>query len=442
MRIALIKKINEKTPYCIKSPFSKLIRKQLIGNTVFQETYHLLLDADKMSAEDRKAIQLSRLRNALTHAYEHTVYYRNLFNACGFDPNRIEVIEDLNKLPILRKDTLKSNLNDFLADDIDDFYLVTTGGTSGEPVKIQMEKEAIYREWAFIYHFWSRFGYDYHISKLATFRGVDMGNRISDINPLYQEIRMNPFIMNHLNINNYNKRIKQYGADFIYGYPSAIYNYCLLNKKAGNDISGYYNAALLISENLYPFQEELITAVLKCPIAIFYGHSERATFAEKGEGGYIFDDLYGVTEIDQNGQPIATGFINRKVPLIRYLIDDKAILLKNGSYEIIGHHNADVLYGKNGEQISMAAINFHDDTFDDINGYQFIQNEIGKCVVLVTADKPLSKQKINKITANIKRKLGKEFECYVEYAETLELTSRGKYKMLIQNLKMGGKTEL
>ena len=436
MGIALIKKINEKTPYWLKKPFAGIIRKQLINNKVFQETYQLLLEVDSMSVEEKKKIQLTELKKTLIHAYEHTTYYHELFDLYKFEPYKVEAIEELEKLPVLRKDVFKVRFPDFLADDIDDSYLVTTGGTSGEPTKVQMEKNAIYREWAFIYHFWSFYGYDYQVSKLATFRGVEQGSRISEVNPLYQEIRMNPFKMSGLNIDEYNKKIREYGADFIYGYPSAIYNYCLPNKKKKNDISGYYKAALLISENLYPFQEDLITTILNCPLVMFYGHSERAAFAEKSVRGYSFDRLYGVTEISQNSEPIVTGFINHKMPLIRYLIDDKVISLENDYYEIIGHHDAEVLYGKDGEQVSMAAINFHDDTFDGISGYQFIQNEMGKCCVHVTADEPLSKQKINKLSNNIRRKLGKGFECNIEYVDVLESTPRGKYRMLIQNVKL------
>lgn len=42
MGIALIKKLNEKTPYWVKAPFAKFIRGRLIKNKVFIEQYELL----------------------------------------------------------------------------------------------------------------------------------------------------------------------------------------------------------------------------------------------------------------------------------------------------------------------------------------------------------------------------------------------------------------
>lgn len=436
VRIELIKKILGCFPDWVQLPFSKIIRQQLIGNREFKETYRFLVQSDNLSPKEKEVYQFNKLKSVLCHAYEHTVYYRELFDEYHFNPYQFEHIEDLQKLPILTKEVLKTRLDDLIADDIGDYYQVTTGGSSGEPTKVQMEKKAIYREWAFVYHYWSKYGYDVKCSKLATFRGVDMGVRISEINPVYSEIRLNPFIMNQKNIKRYNQIINHFGADFIYGYPSCVYNYCRLSQMEKLNVKGRFHAALLISENLYPFQEKLIHEVLGCPIVMFYGHSERAVFAERYDRGYIFNPLYGVTEIGPNSEPIVTGFINGKVPLIRYLVDDQITYTGEEVCEIVGHHTSEVLIGLNGEQISMAAVNFHDDTFDSVTGYQFVQNETGNIVIRVTANGILSESKLRNISCRVQSKLGNGYSCKTIQVGELEKTVRGKYKMLIQN--MGG----
>ena len=434
MGIALIKKINEKTPYWVKAPFAKFIRNKLIGNKVFIETTTQLNEADEYSQEQIESVQLAKLKETLIHAYEHSPYYKRSFDLAKFDPYSVASISCLQKLPVLKKNDLKQHFEELQADNIDDYYMVTTGGTSGEPTKVNMERDAIYREWAFIYHYWARFGYDFHNSRIATFRGVDMGNNMSQINPLYNEIRLNPFILNRENIRSYQKKIDKYGASFIYGYPSAVYNYCRLSQENKIDLAGRFKAALLISENLYEFQKELIQKVLQCPIAIFYGHSERAVFAENNDDGYSFNLLYGVTEIDSSGQPIVTGFINRKTPLIRYLVDDRVEETRENRYNITGHHDCDVLLGEKGEQISMAAINFHDDTFDGIEAYQFVQNEPGACIIRIVSSSGIASPKIDKIKQRVESKLGGEFRCEVDVTDKIEYTARGKYQMLIQNI--------
>lgn len=504
MKIAAIRKVNEKMPYWMKRPFAGFIRGKLIKNRTFLAQYQELEAADAMSVEEKERLQLEKLRQTLIHAYEHTAYYKELFDRQHFAPEMISSVEELEMLPILTKELLKEHYAELQADDIDDFYEVSTGGTTGAPTHVLMERTAIYREFAFVYHFWSKFGYDHTSSRLAAFRGVDLNNKLSEINPLYQEIRMNVFLMNRNNIREYVKRIDRYGAEFVYGYPSAVYNFCRLAREAGIALAGRFKAALLISENLYEFQEDEITATLGCPIAMFYGHSERAVFGERYGDGYIFNPLYGVTEISADNKPIVTGFINGKTPLIRYEVDDQVepikdsevnitdhctlnvvpiggtlgedririieksvrqkfgaaltcevkvvselettargkyqMVIRSGEgvilppvYRIIGHRDREVLYGKDGEQISVAAINFHDKTFDEVAGYQFVQTEPGRCIInILPVGDALSDKQIKAIGRSVNGKFGAAIACDVQVVSQLELTLRGKYRMIIQ----------
>jgi len=432
MNIRVIKKVNEKIPYFIKRPFSKIIRSKLIKNKVFLATYAQLNEFDASCHRKKAEIQLKELQHVLLHAYNHTAYYKKLFNEIGFDPENFKSLSDLKKIPVLSKADLKKNFDSLLADDIDDFYLVSTGGSTGEPTKIQMERDAIYKEWAFVYHYWEKFGYDYNKSRLATFRGVDLGAKISEINPLYNEIRLNPFLLNEKNIAKYIKKIDKFNAEFIYGYPSIIYNFCRMAKKNNMFLKGKFKAAFLISENLYEFQEKVITEVLECKVAMFYGHSERAVFGEKYVNGYRFNSMYGVTEISTFGEPIVTGFINQKMPLIRYVVDDKVKTVDGENYVIEGHHTCEVLYGVNGEEISGAMINFHDNTFDNVKCYQFIQEEKGKCCLIVVADEGAEVLDIEKIQKRVQKKLGSSIICEVAQGNNINVSNRGKYQMIVQ----------
>ena len=435
MNYATLKKIYESLPYVFKAPFSRILRNKLIENKLFIEYFNILQDADRWSNEKKSKVQFNYLKDTLIHAFEHTKYYKELFDSLHFDPYNITSFEDIKKIPVLTKKDLQERLSDLIADDAGNSYLVTTGGTSGEPTKVMMSNDAYYIEWAFVYNFWSKYGYDIKSSKLATFRGVKLGKKLYEINPMYREIRFNVFLMGRNNIYKYIKAMRNYGVDFIFGYPSAIYNFCKLTQEAGIQTKGIFKAALLISENLYPFQEEMIKGVLKCPIGMFYGHSERAVFAGKYENGYLFNPLYGVTEFNEKKQPIVTGFINRKTPLIRYLVDDY-VTRKGDAFSIEGHHDFEVLLGGNGEEISTAAINFHDKTFDNIREYQFIQNEIGKCTLCVVPSEHFQNSDVKKIESAVSGKFGRSIECKIEIVDKVQLTNRGKFKMIIKAPKL------
>ena len=105
-------------------------------------------------------------------------------------------------------------------------------------------------------------------------------------------------------------------------------------------------------------------------------------------------------------------------------------------YRISGHWNADFLYGQNGEIFSIAEINFHDNTFEHIKCYQFVQERPGNCTLLVV---PIKKEFVEenrfRIYQRIKGKFGNALICDVQVVDNIQLTERGKYKMVIQNWK-------
>ncbi len=101
MGIALIKKVNEKTPYWIKKPFAKMIRNKLIKNTVFLETYHLLEKGDLMSPEDKIEWQVTELKKRLEYVADHSKYYKELFAKEKIDVKNITSLNDIKEIPVL-----------------------------------------------------------------------------------------------------------------------------------------------------------------------------------------------------------------------------------------------------------------------------------------------------------------------------------------------------
>lgn len=448
MNYSFLKRLYEYLPYAVKAPFAEILRKKLINNKIFIKHFSYLQNINSLTDDDIQNEQLKLLKRTLIYAYENTIYYNEVFKKISFNPYDFSEINELQKLPVLTREMVRENFNQIQSKDIKG-YLVTTGGSSGEPLEIMMSNEAYYIEWAFVYNYWSKFGYDIYKSRIVTFRGIKLGKKLFEINPMYNEIRMNVFLLNRNNFDQYYKAINKYNAEFIYGYPSAIHTFCKIAQKKGINLEHKFKAVFLISENLYPFQEKLLKEVLDCPLAMFYGHSERAVFAEKSRVGYRFNPFYGVTEMSENGEPVVTGFINKRTPLIRYVVDDKIREINNDNnpvedyrgyrlikwdkdYAIQGHHDGEVLVGVNGEEISAASINFHDKTFKGISDYQFIQRKKGECELCVVPNKEISDEDLSRIKKAVMRKMGNSIQCEVKVVNQRILTDRGKYKMIIK----------
>lgn len=440
MGIALLKKLNQKMPDRLKSIFAPLIRKQLVGNPIFLEQYSLLDTADSQSEKENKSQQLELLKICLTRAYENVPYYKELFDKCDFSPYAFSDFGQIEKIPFLEKETIQRRFSDLVDDTCEDFYEATTGGSSGIATCVSLDRASIYKERAFIYHFWSKFGYNYTKSKLATFRGIP-GKKNTKLNPLYGEIQLTPFNLNDKTVHEYVKAIDRFGAEFIQGYPSSIANFCMLAREKSLALRKPMKAVFLISENLLDWQRAEIENYFSCPIVPFYGHTERAVFAECDQGldlGYRFNSLYGYTEVLDDGTVICTGFINPRMPLIRYKLDDAVFVTKEPYYLVEGHRDGVALIGKNGEKITQTSFEgMHVKALAKVSAYQLVQNNIGECDFLFMAEEKLNQIEIDRIAEELNRGIA-SLEWTPKQVETFQLTDRGKFKPIIVNISKKG----
>ncbi len=229
-------------------------------------------------------------------------------------------------------------------------------------------------------------------------------------------------------------KLCSFKVEFLHGFPSAIYSFCKFAKEAGLPVYGKYKAAFFISENVYDFQRKFIEETLGCPTAAFFGHSERAVFAEQVKtGGYLFNDFYGFWELSEgdHGNIICTGFLNKKMPLIKYELDDSAEKVFD-RYRITGHRDG-FLYGKNGEIISAAALEVHS-ILDKISNYQFHQKEKGTVEVLYMPFQKLTADDENSLRNLFQTKVGDAVIVTVKEVNEMKLTNRAKFRLIIQEV--------
>jgi phenylacetate-CoA ligase len=209
---------------------------------------------------------------------------------------------------------------------------------------------------------------------------------------------------------------------------------------------------------LYPFQKETIERVFGCRVFSHYGHYEMAALAGFCEHNDFYHVLpqYGfvelidknekkITESGQTGEIVATSFIMEKTPFIRYKTGDLAVLKGNECLDcgrpyqvwekVIGRRQ-EMIVSANGRLISMTMLNMHDDIYQHLRQYQFVQNEKGKVILKVIPQKTYTFEEGVNIKERLKIKLGDDIELEIQTVSEIEFTKRGKHKALIQNIKM------
>ena len=85
-------------------------------------------------AEKLEDLRLERLRTLLTKVGKHVPYYRDCFKNLGFDPQKIQSLADLQKLPLLTKSIIRTEGDRMKSDIAQGLARFNTGGSSGEPL--------------------------------------------------------------------------------------------------------------------------------------------------------------------------------------------------------------------------------------------------------------------------------------------------------------------
>lgn len=360
--------------------------------------------------------------------------------------------KELSCYPLIDSKRLREKFDTIINKNVSG-YFTSTGGTGRNPSKLYLSNDSYKKDVYHVVWSWSKLGYKKGDRKL-TLRGVDLGKKLYKYNPIYNELQINIFLMNENNIEVILKEIEKFNPNFGHGYPSAFVRFSQLVKN--KELSFKLKGISLASESFNETQREIIEKSFQCPARGFFGHSERACFAvEKINKKGIYEILltYGLVEIIKNngerasinesGEIVCTGFINKAMPLIRYRTGDYATVnqIKNGVVtevrDIKGRWGKDFIYDEEGNPISTTAINVHSDAQYSFKYIQLYQKEKGKLIIrLVPWEKMIDENnKIQEITEDFRKKLNNiEVESRVVSESEIYKTHRGKIPYLISEL--------
>ena len=413
---------------------------------------------DRAKPEELWRYQEQELAKVLRFATDQVPAYQSLRPIV----ERHKPSEALKGFPLLDKDTVQANQGSFLPRDIEKIphYETTTGGTSGNQLKIYLDDCSQAVELGFMHRQWFRVGYMPGHRK-ATFRGVSFPNLKPGVfwqhNPIYNELQFSPFHMNEANLGAYIDQIIRFAPSYLHGYPSALdvlAEYILRHNQA--DKMPRINAALLGSEGVSMTQRERIERAFRTRAYSWYGHSERVVLAgecEKNSTYHHFPD-YGILEIiDDEGSPcdkagergeiVGTGLFNRCMPLIRYRTGDYATRMDSRCEcgrvwdrftDVEGHRKQEMIIGKTGARISIAALNMHGPLFERVVRFQYFQDTPGVCVLKIMVAPEFTEQDRMAIEEAYKLKVGDEVQFNVVVVDEIPLTVRGKSKMVDSRL--------
>lgn len=299
-------------------------------------------------------------------------------------------------------------------------------------------------------------GFDFRRDRVANIRGIPPKEGRNWEVYAGKELRMSSYEMTPSVMDEYVDAIRRFSPTALIAYPSTALIFA--NHLIERSLSlPSLRVVLCGSEQVFDWQRRVIEQGFGVPMHTWYGQSEYVSFASecRASGEYEFHPEYGLTEFlrpdgtaaapGEQGEIVATSFLNRAFPLIRYRMEDIATRSSRPE-SACGHpylrasridgRIQEMIVGKSGNLVSMTAINMHDDTFDSLRQFQFFQEMAGEIVLRLTPTERYNEGEREKIRRAIESKLGKEFVLILDEKTPIEQTERGKTRFLDQRLEL------
>lgn len=430
---------------------------------VFWDTYNFLQESQWWSKAKLEEYQMQQLEKLLNHAYQNVPYYRKVFDERGLKPKDIQNFDDFRKLPYLTKEIIQKNLPDLKAQNYPwfKFQYATTGGSTGIPLGFYVERSiSSAKERSFMLTQWNRVGFKIG-DRCVVLRGNVVHsankNKFWEYNPVDKNLILSSYHMTDETLPKYIKKIREFKPDFIQAYPSAITILARFMKENNAEPFSTVKAILCASENLYSWQRELLEEVMKCRVWSFYGHSERVALAGECEKStyYHIQPEYGIIELiisagnpvtneNEMGEIVATGFNNFAMPFIRYRTMDLAVPTNakcecGRNYPLLKKVEGrlqELIVTEDKRLITLTALIFaqHFEAFSKIKEMQLVQEKKGKIVVKIVETSQYSDNDEKEIFSKMQGAVGSGLELKFDYVDHIPRTKNGKYRFLIQKL--------
>lgn len=413
---------------------------KLMG-TCAMKWYRQICEMKSWSKSEITNWQNEHLQAFVKHAYDHTIYYKRLFDELGLKPEDIQCAEDLKRLPVINKDIVQVHFDEIIPDDIEKIKhrKGRTGGTTGEPMYYYCDENT----WGYVtankIFSWKSTGYRYGDAFVALGSASLFPEKRNRVREIYDKLR-NEHGLNGMNLSDeickkHVDYIRKKRIKYIYGYAASVY---LLTKYvAANKIDlTFVKAVFTTSEKLTDEYRQLIEDTYKCIVMDCYGAKDAGITAFEIERGRLNIGYNVIAETINNididsGTLLTTNFLNYAFPLIRYEFGDEALLSEDESFngqritEIIGR-SSDVMRLGNGRNVTGPGFTILMKPYD-IVAYEVRQ--VGDLIVelrIQPDSKKYSKEQESAIASKFHEYIGADCVLNIIYVDHFEPLKNGK----------------
>lgn len=380
-------------------------------------------------------------------------FYARLHN--GSEVRSID--EFFDTIQTIDKDTVLNDPESFIrvGADLTRADSVTTGGTSGKPMRILLPKSRFANEFGALHALWMKVGFRFD-PRAVVRNSVLSKNRDFSVNPITKEFVFDGFRNDSQYYDIIFKTMRRFNIQFFHGYTSKAEQFVRHILSRGYDYS-FLKAIITSSENFYDHQRKLFNELKGVEHLNFYGHTEKLLLGGWCESGglYHFYNSYGfaellddeglaVEEVGKIGELVGSTTYNTVMPLFRYRTGDYA---KKGPLkcqacgfeglsvsEILGRWNGERVFNADGSFVTTTSLNLHSDLYGFIDGLQYVQESAGELEIRVVPGSGFDSVVEERIRQDIARKLSEDSRVWVRQVPKIDRLPNGKFLLLLSHV--------
>lgn len=391
----------------------------------------------------------ARLRKMIRHCYDTVPHYTKLFNEGGINPDSIKTLDDLKVLPILTKQIVNANPENFLSTAVPLEKMLTahTSGTTGSGFIFKTTQEAICEQWAVWWRYRKALGIEH-----GTFCGQFGGRSVVPVAqqepPFFRLNRPDNMVyfsvyhMSEANLPQYVSALQKYNVMWVHGYPSAIN--VLAEYMLEHGLRLNVRHVTTGAENLLEPQKVHIAQAFGVLPYEHYGMSEAvANFSENARHTMLVDEDFAAVEfipLDASGgtnhcEIVGSNLSNYAMPLLRYRTGDTcdvSVSTQGRRVSSLDGRMEDYVTLPNGAKIGRLDHVFKD--LVNIREAQIVQKSMHELLINIVKgpmyDPSDEKQLYDELSLRL---TGIKF--HIVYVDSIPRTPAGKLRFVISKIK-------
>lgn len=413
------------------------------------------LERERWSAGAWRGHQEGALAELLERAVRRVPFYRRLWRGRPRAEWR-----DLANWPILRKEAVRSDPRAFVADDRDPRRMFSehTSGSTGTPLTLWWSRATTVAWYALVEARLRRWHSLTRRDRWAILGGQLVAPVEQDRPPYWvwnaplNQLYLSSYHLEPAHAAAYFAAIARHRVRYLVGYASAMAILGKLAEERGIE-AAQLAVALSNAEPLYPHQRRTIESAFGCPVRDTYGTAEIVSAASECAHGrlHLWPEV-GVVEVmaddadqpiapGETGRLIATGLLNRDMPLIRYEVGDRGALAGPGRVcgcgralpvlEALEGRLDDLIVTPEGRRVGRLDPIFKADL--PLRAAQIVQVDDRRVALRVVPAPGYGPQIAEDLAARLALRLGPSMEIAVEEVERLPRTAAGKIRAVVSH---------